>query len=60
MSQTRHATQVRAALGAWDGRGGFVFTSSGGVYAHEDGRQVSEGSETSPLGKDDRTDRQVT
>ena len=42
----------------WDGRGAFVFTGSGGVYAHEDGRQVSERSETSPLGKDERTDRQ--
>jgi hypothetical protein len=38
--------EVRRALEMWDGSGGCVFTSSGGVYAENDGGTVREDSET--------------
>ena len=52
-----HHAQAEAALRLWSGQGTFVFTGSAGIYAREDGSRVSEGSETQPLGKDERTDR---
>lgn len=52
-----HALQVKAALQLWDGSGTFVYTGSAGIYAAEDGGEVREESPTSPLGKDERTDR---
>ena len=51
--------QVKAALQLWDGSGCFVYTGSAGIYLAEDGAEVREESETSPLGKDERTDRHV-
>ena len=59
---TGHCTacaQVKAALQLWDGSGCFVYTGSAGIYSAEDGTKVREKSETSPLGKDERTDRHV-
>ena len=41
----------------WDGSGCFVYTGSAGIYLAEDGSEVREDSEMSPLGKDERTDR---
>ena len=49
--------QVKTALRLWDGSGCFVYTGSAGIYSAEDGSEVREESPTSPLGKDDRTDR---
>ena len=51
--------QVKAALQRWDGSGCFAYTGSAGIYLVEDGTEVREESETSPLGKDERTDRHV-
>ena len=59
---TSHCTacvQVKAALQLWDGNGCFVYTGSAGIYLAEDGSEVREESETSPLGRDERTDRHV-
>lgn len=43
-----YAGEVAAALRMWDGKAGrFVFTSSAGVYAEEDGGVVTEGSSVS-------------
>ncbi len=52
-----HAMQVKAALQLWDGVGTFLYTGSAGIYATEDGSEVTERSATAQLGKDDRTDR---
>ena len=48
---------MRSALQSWDGSGCFVYTGSAGIYSAEDGSEVREESPTSPLGKDERTDR---
>ncbi len=49
--------QVKAALRLWDGQGTFLYTGSAGIYAIEDGSEVTEQSPTAELGKDERTDR---
>ena len=48
---------VKAALQLWDGAGAFVFTSSAGVYAVDDGSPSDEDSPVVPLGASERTDR---
>jgi hypothetical protein len=47
---------VNAALNLWDGTGSFVFTSSAGVYAVEDGSACDENAPLVPLGANPRTD----
>lgn len=49
--------QVKAALQLWDGQGTFLYTGSAGIYAIEDGSEVTEQFPTAELGKDERTDR---
>ena len=46
-SDDEYADEVALAASLWDGEGAFVFTSSGGVYAEEDGGVVTEDSATS-------------
>ncbi len=41
----------------WNRQGTFLYTGSAGIYAADDGSEVSEQSATAPLGKDERTDR---
>ena len=47
---------VKAALKLWDGSGSFVFTSSAGVYAVEDGSHCDESAPLVALGSNPRTD----
>ncbi len=47
---------IKAALNLWDGTGSFVFTSSAGVYAVEDGSACDETAPLAPLGASPRTD----
>jgi len=47
---------VKAALNHWDGTGSFVFTSSAGVYAVEDGSACDESAPLVALGTSPRTD----
>ncbi|BDA51136.1 hypothetical protein COCOBI_18-0110 [Coccomyxa sp. Obi] len=56
---TDYVAEVKAALRLWDGQGTFLYTGSAGIYAIEDGSEVTEQSPTAELGKDERTDRQV-
>ena len=51
------AVQVAKAVDLWDGSGGFVFTSSAGLYTVEDGSHCNEDSPTAKIGSSDRTDR---
>ncbi len=37
-----YVAEVQGALALWSGRGGFVFTSSGGVFAEDNGGTVDE------------------
>ena len=47
---------VKAALQLWDGTGSFVFTSSAGVYAVEDGSACNEDAPVVAMGASPRTD----
>eukprot|EP00891_Asterochloris_glomerata_P002053 jgi/Astpho2/2053/Aster-00549 len=49
--------EVAKAVDLWDGSGGFVFTSSAGLYTVEDGSHCNEDSPTAKIGSSDRTDR---
>lgn len=46
--------EVRGALELWSGKGGFVFTSSGGVFAEDNGGTVDE---TAPLSTNPRMNK---
>ena len=52
-----YAAEVRAALKAWDGTGGFVFTSSTAVYAGKDGEECDESTPEFAVGENQRADR---
>ena len=52
-----YAAEVRAALKAWDGTGGFVFTSSTAVYAGKDGEECDESTPEFAVGENPRADR---
>ena len=52
-----YAAEVRAALKAWDGTGGFVFTSSTAVYAGKDGEECDESTPEFAIGENPRADR---
>jgi nucleoside-diphosphate-sugar epimerase len=52
-----YAGEVRAALALWDGAGAFVFTSSAGLYAADDGSPCDEASPLVAVGAAERTDR---
>lgn len=43
-----YVEEVKEALKLWTGKGGFVFTSSGGVYAEDEGGTVNESAALSP------------
>ncbi|KAL4528635.1 hypothetical protein Ndes2437B_g03182 [Nannochloris sp. 'desiccata'] len=51
-----YVSDVKAALNHWDGTGSFVFTSSAGVYAVEDGSACDETAPLVALGASPRTD----
>ena len=49
--------QIAAAAKLWDGTGSFLFTSSAGIYAADDGSMVNEDSQVVQLGISERNDR---
>lgn len=51
------ASQIAAAAKLWDGTGSFLFTSSAGIYAADDGSMVNEDSPVVKLGISERNDR---
>ena len=51
--------QIAAAAKLWDGTGTFLFTSSAGIYATDDGSMVNEDSAVVQLGISERNDRCV-
>ena len=52
-----HCPQIAAATRLWDGTGTFLFTSSAGIYAVDDGGQVNEDSAVVGTGVSERNDR---
>ena len=51
------APQIAAAARLWDNSGSFLFTSSAGIYAVDDGGQVNEDSAVVRTGVSERNDR---
>ena len=49
--------QIAAAARLWDGTGTFLFTSSAGIYAVDDGGQANEDSAVVRTGVSERNDR---
>eukprot|EP00466_Bigelowiella_natans_P015912 jgi/Bigna1/34229/e_gw1.4.106.1 len=54
-SSTDYVASVKKAIDQWDKSGAFVFTSSGGAYAEENGGIVKENSPTKDIEKNPRT-----
>lgn len=52
-----HAMQIQEALRLWDGTGTFLFTSSAGVFAVDDGTLCTEDSPVKAAGTSERTAR---
>ncbi|KAK3244368.1 hypothetical protein CYMTET_46013 [Cymbomonas tetramitiformis] len=57
-TSSRPNSQITAAAKLWDGTGGFVFTSSSGVWPDDDDVTIfTETTPTKPLGENPRTDK---